>query len=48
LRVRVLWAPLEALSRKGMLTLAVTGALLLVFGIAEAGATPEDLAKAAA
>jgi len=31
-----------------MLTLAVTGALLLVFGIAEAGATPEDLAKAAA
>ena len=31
-----------------MLTLAVTGALLLVFGIAVAGATPEDLAKAAA
>ncbi|HEX7531615.1 MAG TPA: hypothetical protein VF340_00105 [Methyloceanibacter sp.] len=30
------------------MTLAVTGALLLVFGIAEAGATPEDLAKAAA
>ncbi len=40
--------PFEALSRRGMLTLAVTGALLLVLGIAEAGATPEDLAKAAA
>ena len=39
---------LEALSRRGILTLAVTGALLLVFGIAEAGATPEDIAKAAA
>ena len=48
MRVRVLRVSLEALSRRGILTLAVTGALLLVFGIAEAGATPEDLAKAAA
>ena len=48
MRVRVLRVSLEALSRRGILTLAITGALLLAFGAGEAGATPEDLAKAAA
>jgi hypothetical protein len=48
LRVTLFRTPLEALSRRGMLTLAITGALFLVLGIAEVSAAAEDLAKAAA
>ena len=47
MRITLLRIPPEALSRRGILTLAIAGALL-VFGLAEAVAAPEDLAKAAA
>ena len=48
MRVTLFRTPLEALSRRGMLTLAITGALFLVFSVAEASAAGEDVSKAEA
>ncbi len=48
MRVTVLRASLEALSRRGLMTFALAGALVLLFFAGEGQAAVEDLAKAAA
>lgn len=48
MRVTLFRAPFEAVSLRRLWTCAVAGALLFLFGVANAHATPEDLAKAAA